>query len=214
MIYRRYVDDRATDDLEQPPSLAHRGAWAVALLAAVALTATFLGDALSGDEEVTSATESRRADELRAQRFAADRGVDATEVVVVSSESGTVDDPRFARGVDGLATELRAAGAAQVTTFHDTGPQLISRDQDATAMLVALGRDAEDDVEGVVEAVRTADALAGFDAAITGEFTLDDDFSTLAEEDLANGELGFGLPAALIVLLIVFDPWLAASYRC
>ena len=107
MIYRRYVDDRATDDLEQPPSLAHRGAWAVALLAAVALTATFLGDALSGDEEVTSATESRRADELRAQRFAADRGVDATEVVV-SSESGTVDDPRFARGVDGLATELRA----------------------------------------------------------------------------------------------------------
>ena len=71
-------------------------------------------------------------------------------------------------------------------------------------MLVALGRDAEDDIEGVVEAVQGADGRRGFDVAITGEFTLDADFSTLAEEDLRNGELGFGLPAALIVLLIVF----------
>jgi uncharacterized membrane protein YdfJ with MMPL/SSD domain len=71
-------------------------------------------------------------------------------------------------------------------------------------MPLALGRDAEDDVEGVVDAVRRADGRVGFDAAITGEFTLDADFSTLAEEDLRNGELGFGLPAALIVLLIVF----------
>ncbi len=180
------------------------GAWAVALVAAIAITATFLGDALSGDEDVTSATESRRADELQAERFAADRDIDATEVVVVSSESGTVDDPRFARGVDGLATELRGAGAEQVTTFHNAGSQLISRDRDATAMLVALGPDAEDDVESVVEAVQSLDDRVGFDAAITGEFTLDADFSTLAEEDLANGELGFGLPAALIVLLIVF----------
>ena len=39
--------------------------WVVALVAAIAITATFLGDALSGDEEVTSDTESRRADELQ-----------------------------------------------------------------------------------------------------------------------------------------------------
>jgi RND superfamily putative drug exporter len=71
-------------------------------------------------------------------------------------------------------------------------------------MLVTLGRDAEDDIEGVVDAVRAADGRHGFHTTITGEFTLDADFSTLAEEDLRNGELGFGLPAALIVLLIVF----------
>ena len=70
-------------------------------------------------------------------------------------------------------------------------------------MLVALGPDAEDDIESVVEAVRGPTAR-GIRATITGEFTLDADFSTLAEEDLRNGELGFGLPAALIVLLIVF----------
>ena len=56
---------------------------------------------------------------------------------------------------------------------------------------------------------RRADGRDGFDTAITGEFTLDDDFSTLAGEDLKNGELGFGLPAALIVLLIVFGSLVA-----
>ena len=71
-------------------------------------------------------------------------------------------------------------------------------------MLVALGRDAEDQIEGVVDAVHEADGRDGFETAITGEFTIDADESTLAEEDLLNGELGFGMPAALIVLLIVF----------
>jgi uncharacterized membrane protein YdfJ with MMPL/SSD domain len=182
--------------------------WALALVAAVAICAAFLGDALSGDEEVTSDTESRRADELAFERFADERGRrgrDATEVVVVRSPRATADEPRFEQRVQGIAGELRRAGATQVTTFFDTGERrLVSRDRDATGMLVALGRDAEDDIEGVVDAVRRADGRDGFDASITGEFTLDADFSTLAEEDLRNGELGFGLPAALIVLLLVF----------
>jgi putative drug exporter of the RND superfamily len=39
---------------------------------------------------------------------------------------------------------------------------------------------------------------------VTGEETLDHDFNLLSQEDLENGELKFGLPAALIVLLLVF----------
>ncbi|MGH3060317.1 MAG: MMPL family transporter, partial [Gaiellaceae bacterium] len=42
------------------------------------------------------------------------------------------------------------------------------------------------------------------EAGVTGELTLDEDFGTLSEEDLQNGELFFGAPAALIVLLLVF----------
>jgi RND superfamily putative drug exporter len=182
--------------------------WAVALVAAISVSAALLGDALSGEEEVTSETESRRADELAFERFAAERGGgvrDATEVVVVRWSGATVDEPRFEGRVQGLVTELRGAGAIGVTTFYDSGERrLVSQDRDATGMLVALGPDAEDDIENVVEAVQGADGPRGFEAAITGEFTLDDDFSTLAEEDLQNGELGFGLPAALVVLLIVF----------
>ena len=179
-------------------------AWGLALVVSIAITAAFLGDALSGDEEVTSDTESRRADRLQAQRLV-DGSPDATEVVVVRSATATVDQPRFQRRVETLADQLEKAGAVEVATFYDTGDQrLVSRDEHASGMLVALGRDAEDDVDDAVDAVRRADTRGGFDVAITGEFTLDDDFSTLAGEDLRNGELGFGLPAALIVLLLVF----------
>ena len=97
-----------------------------------------------------------------------------------------------------------------MTTFYDTGSErLVSADGDATAMLVALGPDAEDTIEDVVDAVQASDGRDGLQAAITGEETLDADFSTLAGEDLKNGELKFGLPAALVVLLIVFGSVLA-----
>ena len=178
--------------------------WAVALVAAIAIIAAFVGDALSGDEEITSNTESRRADRLQFAGFA-DGSPDVSEVVVVRSPTATVDEPRFERKVRALAAEVSAAGAEQVTTFYDSGERrLVSGERDAAGMLVALGRDAEDDIEDVVEAVRAADGRDGFEVAITGEHTLDADFDTLAGEDLRNGELGFGLPVALIVLLIVF----------
>src|SRR5215204_5925600 len=187
--------------------------WLVALVASIAITATFLGDALSGDEEITSDTESRRADDLRFERLAAERGRPGrgvSEVVVVRSATAAVDEPRFEQRVRALAAELQQEGATGVTSFYDAGERrLVSDDRDATAMLVTLGRDAEDDIEDVVETVQSADGRDGFDTSITGEFTLDDDFSTLAGEDLQNGELGFGLPAALIVLLIVFGSLVA-----
>jgi uncharacterized membrane protein YdfJ with MMPL/SSD domain len=187
--------------------------WLVTLVAAIAITGAFLGDALSGDEEITSDTESRRADALSFERLAAERRATergVTEVVIVRSATATVDDPRFERRVRAIATTLQQAGATRVTSFYNTDERrLVSQDRDATGMLVTLGPDAEDDIEDVVEAVEDADGRDGFDTAITGEFTLDADFSTLAGEDLQNGELGFGLPAALIVLLIVFGSLVA-----
>jgi putative drug exporter of the RND superfamily len=190
------------------------GIWAFALVAAIAISAAFLGDSLSGEEQVTSDAESRRADELQAERFAEGgaRGQDATEVVVVRSSQATVDEPAFEQRVEGIAAELQRVGATGVATFYETGErQLVSRHRDATGMLVALGSesDAEDNIEAVVDAVEAANGTDGFQATITGEFTLDADFSTLSEEDLRNGELGFGLPAALIVLLIVFGSLVA-----
>src|SRR5215217_8401966 len=188
--------------------------WALAFLAAIAISAAFLGAALSGEENVTSDTESRRADELAFERFAdepgrGERGV--TEIVVVRSPTATVDEPRFERRVRAIAADLQRAGATQVTSFYDTGERrLVSGDRDAAVLLVALGNAAEDAIEDVVAAVQAADDRDGFDTAITGEFTLDADGSTLAGEDLQNGELGFGLPAALIVLLIVFGSVVAA----
>lgn len=195
------------------PWLALAG-WALALIVAVAVNAAFLGSALSGGDDVTSDTESRRGYELQSERFPQsprDRAREVSEVVIVRSDTATTDDERFERKVGQIATELRRAGASQVTTAYDSGERrLVSVDRDATVMLVALGRSADDRIGGVVDAVGRADGRDGFEVAITGDYTLDADFERLAEEDLRDGELKFGMPAALIILLLVFGAVVAS----
>jgi uncharacterized membrane protein YdfJ with MMPL/SSD domain len=46
---------------------------------------------------------------------------------------------------------------------------------------------------------------------ITGEFTVGRDFEEVSAEDLQKGELQFGLPAALIILLLVFGTLVGAA---
>ncbi|MCZ7590306.1 MAG: MMPL family transporter [Gaiella sp.] len=55
----------------------------------------------------------------------------------------------------------------------------------------------------MIEVVDAAQS-GGFETAVTGEFTADRDFTRLSEEDLRKGEFQFGLPAALVILLLVF----------
>ena len=61
-----------------------------------------------------------------------------------------------------------------------------------------------DEVAPLVELVEAENGQDGFHVAITGSLTADADFEKLSEEDLQKGELLIGLPAALIVLLLVF----------
>src|SRR5438477_156876 len=48
------------------------------------------------------------------------------------------------------------------------------------------------------------DGRDGFRVTITGSGTIDHDFNDLSQHDLKSGELGVGLPAALVVLVLVF----------
>ena len=180
------------------------GAWLVLVVVSFVVIATLFGD-LTTEGEVTSATDSKRVDELRFERLsptAEDFQQQVSEVVVISLEEGSMDDPAVEGRVQALADELREVGATNVVTYADQ-EDLVSEDREATAVLVGLGPN-EDAVGDVVDAVDRLDAEPGFDAAITGEIVLDEDFSALSEEDLQEGELFFGAPAALIVLLLVF----------
>jgi uncharacterized membrane protein YdfJ with MMPL/SSD domain len=44
----------------------------------------------------------------------------------------------------------------------------------------------------------------GFSAAITGDHSVGADFGTVSQTDLEHGEFAIGLPAALVVLVLVF----------
>jgi putative drug exporter of the RND superfamily len=178
-------------------------AWIAAVVLSMGVVAALLGDTLTTEGEVTSQTDSKRAEELVFEHFPPSPESfeqETSEVVVVSFESGTVDGER----VQALAEELRRLGATNVVTSADEGQErLDSADGSATALLVGLGPN-EDNLPSLVEAVERFDEDPAVEAAMTGELTIDEDFGTLSEEDLQEGELFFGAPAALIVLLLVF----------
>jgi putative drug exporter of the RND superfamily len=179
------------------------GVWLVVIVAALALVVMFL--AFEGEAEITRTTESKQAERVLDEGFPqeAATGLAISEVVVLRAERGGVRAEATRERVAALAEELRGAGAERVVTYGEER-RLVSQDGDATVLLLALGRDGEDDVEDVVDVVERVDQEPGYRAAVTGERTADADEDAASLEDLKKGELFFGVPLALVVLLLVF----------
>jgi RND superfamily putative drug exporter len=184
------------------------GLWLIVILTSIVLVATFL--AFEGETEITRQTESKQADQILSeglpQAVTSEQAI--SEVVVVRAETGDVAGAATRARVAALADELRARGATRVVTY-DEDRRLVSQERDATVLLVALGRDGEDDVDGVVDAVQRLDDEPGYTAAVTGNLTADADEDAASLEDLKKGELFFGAPVALVILLLVFGAVLA-----
>src|SRR5918995_1222949 len=179
-------------------------AWVIVILASFFAVGTLL--AYEGEVEISGETESGRAAAVLAEGFSQDAATierEISEVVVVRADDGEVESSTTRERIAQLAEELRAAGATQVVTYAED-ERLVSRDGDATALLVGLGFDAEDDVPALYEVVQRVDDEPGYTAAVTGEWTSDADVNELSLDDLKKGELFFGAPAALVILLLVF----------
>src|SRR5262249_54435465 len=148
--------------------------------------------------------ESQRAAALIDRSFPRGSGAEATDVIIVRSERYTVASPRFRDLVGGLAAKIRReVGVAGTRTYLGAnGASLVSRDRHAT--LIPVNVTDTSAVDGVIGAIHRVDRKAGFSAAVTGEETRQHDFNQLSQDDLKSGELEFGLPAALIVLMLVF----------
>jgi uncharacterized membrane protein YdfJ with MMPL/SSD domain len=61
----------------------------------------------------------------------------------------------------------------------------------------------------VNDVVERENGRSGFEVAITGDNVRDNDFDELSQRDLKSGELQVGLPAALIILVLVFGSLVA-----
>ena len=178
--------------------------WGITIVLSVGAIAVLLGDTLTTDAEMTNDPESYRGYDLLGAHFPPSNDY-VNELVVVRSRLLPVDDPAFRARVQALAGSIERTGVVQpVRTFYSTGERrLVAPNRHATILLVGMKGDGDAGIERVIHAV-DAGATDGFETAITGEFTADHDFTTLSQEDLEKGELEFGLPVALIVLLLVF----------
>jgi RND superfamily putative drug exporter len=178
--------------------------WVASIVLSVGAIAGLLGSSLTTDAEMTNNPESYRGYDVLNAHFPPSPDY-VNELVVVRSRTLTVADPGFRAKVESLARAIEATGVTQpVHTYYTSRDRaLVSPSRHATVVPVGLTGDGDAGIEGVIHVV---DASAGgaFETAITGEFTADRDFTKLSEEDLQKGELQFGLPVALIVLLLVF----------
>ncbi len=178
------------------------GAWLVVCVLAVVAIVTLLSG-LTSEGAPTNNPESERADDARLAAFGVDPSSTVTDIVVIRSATLTVDSPQFEAYVREFVGDDEIAALGRATTFlEDESGSLVSEDRHATIVPIALFGD--DETEALVEKVEALEEGSAFDVSVTGDETLDYDFNLLSQEDLENGELKFGLPAALIILLLVF----------
>jgi RND superfamily putative drug exporter len=183
--------------------------WGLVLIASVLAIGSLIGSAFTSDASLTTDPESTRAEQVIAESFPQGDRVD--DAVIVHSAELTTDDPAFKGFVDQLRASIESTGAAEAVRDPYVDGNGLSQDDHAAVVTLALGHDAEDGIVAVLDEVTAADADDRFEVDITGANTLDHDFNELSESDLTNGELKFGLPAAMIVLLLVFGALVAAS---
>ena len=184
-------------------------AWGLVLLASLVAIATLIGSAFTSEGDVTGNPESARAAEVIDESFSkADRIDDA---VVVYSADLSSDDPQFQAFVTDVRLSIEATGAAEtVRDPYAADGSGISGDGHAAVVALVLGHDPAMGIADVIDVVEAADADGAFEVDVTGTNTLGHDFTELSESDLTNGELKFGLPAAILVLVLVFGALVAA----
>jgi putative drug exporter of the RND superfamily len=176
------------------------GAWIVATVLAVVATVMFLS--LTTEGAPTNNPESDRAEEALLAAFPPDPATTVTDIVIVRSDEYTVDSPQFEAFVRDFVDDGEITALGRARTYLDVESGLVSEDRHATIIPIALIDD--DETEAIVEKVEALEGGGAFAVSVTGEETLDYDFDLLSQEDLENGEVKFGLPAALIILLLVF----------
>jgi RND superfamily putative drug exporter len=182
------------------------GAWVAAMVVAFLAIGALLGGALTTEGNPTNNPQSMRAKDVRETAFPAASSAAITDIVVVRSALYKVDAPRFSAFVRKLAGEVRdAKGVESVRAYPQARDlSLVSKDHHATMVQFAMPDESSSGIDDVLSSVQRADSSPAFDVTVTGQRTVNHDFNKLSEEDLRSGELQFGLPAALIVLLLVF----------
>ncbi|HEY2372930.1 MAG TPA: MMPL family transporter [Gaiellaceae bacterium] len=171
--------------------------WGGVVIAALVLVATSL-HGLTSNAVVSGHPDSARAESLYAQAFPSP---EITDVVIVRAERHTVDEQSYRAFVSSLIAKIRATGKVTGVNSYLSGRAPVSKDGHATLVQLAIPSDSA--AKPVVKAVQQA-AGGGFTTAITGDHSVGADFGTLSQSDLEHGEFEFGLPAALLVLVLVF----------
>ncbi len=179
--------------------------WGLAVVVSFLLVGTALRG-LSSEGDVTGHPESVRAASLMDKAFPptpAQLKRQVSDVIVVHSDRYTTAAPQFRALVGRLVKgSLALNGVTNGASYLSGQKILVARDGHAALVQLEVASDAA--IKPVVKLVEAARGTPGFDVSMTGDRTANYDMGNLSQRDLQSGELEFGLPAALVVLVLVF----------
>jgi RND superfamily putative drug exporter len=188
------------------------GIWVVVMAVAVITMVNLLGDALVTDVEFTSAPESMVAFNLMNERLGTDETM-MDEMVIVRSDTLTVDDPAFEGQVNGLYGELTALGpdvvTGAVTYYMVQDPSMVSADGHSTFIPFKMPQNIVNDTMPEIYALGDKYGTGDFEVFHTGNAAFMADSMKLSESTMKTGET-IGITVALVVLAIVFGAVAAA----
>lgn len=186
--------------------------WLAGLLLLIVL-GTIAGGELSSENQFTSDPESTQAEELLQREWGAvDRSDDYPELLIVESASMTLDDPAYQSAVASLEGALEANGASAITWYEASAAgddrAAALRSADGTTTLIPYRPNGN--LHAADDAVRAVASSSAIEVHFVSEDRFDDAVDEMTEHDLIRSEV-FGLPAAVLVLIVVFGALVAAG---
>lgn len=191
-------------------------AWTLGL-AAAALAAGSLGDALVQDDKALIPTDSHTADVIADDASGAASGDSATpaenltETVIVTSDSYEFADATFQEALRATTSALAAVGGVAAVD----GPTLdqpfpVSDDGHSVLLTATLSLDHPEGLGAHLNDTVNSLGIDEFEVYTYGEASAKAAFDALASEGLLRGEL-IGIGAAVVILVVVFGALVAAG---
>jgi RND superfamily putative drug exporter len=147
------------------------------------------------------------------------------ETVIVQSSELTVDDPAYRehvelvtnqlRGMEGVVVPDSVVNYYELSADPETAPMaegMVSEDGRTTLIPLELAGELDEAALNAPQYHEDLEALNtdGFYVESVGYVSIGEENNRIAEEDLAKGE-GFGIAAALVILVVVFAALVAAG---
>lgn len=189
-------------------------AWLLLTVLSTVLVAWGAGSAFGTDIERSDGSESVRADALLRAHFPSGGPPGRPkEVLVLHAPALTVDDPAYFLAATAIAQRVTALGAGVVaggrSYFTDADASLVSADRHTTLVPLILV-EPHKNTHLLRAAVREVASAGPLTATLVGPASVGLAYRDLADRDL-RAELRIGVPAAIVVLLLVFGSVVAAA---
>jgi uncharacterized membrane protein YdfJ with MMPL/SSD domain len=193
-------------------SLVARRAWTVlitglVLVAAAAVFGLGVFGSLSSGGFDNPASESARSAVLEHATFP---GHDADLVVIYSSASMKVSDPAFRESVSNVIRGMPKGSIQRVTSWYQTSsPTLVSKDQHATRVIIALSGTSQGEKSARYDQVRTHLDALGLTTNVGGQSAVFRDVNSTVSRDIARAEV-ISMPIVILLCLIFFGSVVSA----